>query len=213
MEATMEQQKLVLSDSLIRLVQSGSLEGICSAIQDQPGCVDLADEDGNTLLDYAIGLRKVGLVRALIVMGAKLDVADGTSTYLHDAVDVGGQAGLDIGRALLSGGADTNLLAFNDWTPLHRAAEYGYVDFVKLLLEYGADPNARTRIDERDTPLMTSARAGHVDVVRVLLERGADASLQDSCGRTALMIADREGHGRIVELLRGHSDTPGQKAT
>ena len=32
----------------------------------------------------------------------------------------------------------------NDWQPLHEAARGGHVDVVKLLIDKGADPHART---------------------------------------------------------------------
>ena len=59
------------------------------------------------------------------------------------------------------------------WTALHEAAKRGHVDDVRLLLEHGADPNAREPGDNT-TPLHWAAAHGHVDVVRVLLDAGAD---------------------------------------
>jgi catechol 2,3-dioxygenase-like lactoylglutathione lyase family enzyme len=47
------------------------------------------------------------------------------------------------------------------------------VDAVRVLLERGADPNAREQGDNT-TPLHWAAALGHVDVVRALLDAGAD---------------------------------------
>lgn len=59
------------------------------------------------------------------------------------------------------------------WTELHEAAKRGYLDAVRLLLEQGADPNAREPGDNT-TPLHWAAALGHVHVVRALLDAGAD---------------------------------------
>ena len=56
-------------------------------------------------------------------------------------------------------------------TGLHLAVEH--VGAVRLLLEHGADPNARDAGDNA-SPLHFAAGGGSVDVVRALLDAGAD---------------------------------------
>ena len=70
---------------------------------------------------------------------------------------------------------------------------------VALLLDAGADPNARLRGDE--TPLMTAARTGKPGPVKALLARGADVNAKERRGQTALMWAAAEGHAEVVEAL------------
>ena len=41
-------------------------------------------------------------------------------------------------------------------------------------------------------------------VVKLLIEKGADINARDNSGRTALMIASKNGHTQIVELLKAH---------
>lgn len=43
---------------------------------------------------------------------------------------------------LIQVGADINAKARNDETPLHKAADYGNIDAVRVLLAHGADPNS-----------------------------------------------------------------------
>jgi ankyrin repeat protein len=59
------------------------------------------------------------------------------------------------------------------WTGLHGAAARGHLAIVRLLLEQGADPNAREAGDHT-IPLHWAAAHGHVDVMRALLDAGAD---------------------------------------
>jgi ankyrin repeat protein len=62
---------------------------------------------------------------------------------------------------------------YGGWTGLHEAAKRGHLDAVRLLLDSGADPNARETGDNT-TPLHWAAALGNVEVVRALLDAGAD---------------------------------------
>jgi ankyrin repeat protein len=59
------------------------------------------------------------------------------------------------------------------WTGLHCAARVGKADGVRLLLDYGADPNAREAGDNTGA-LHWAAASGDLESVRALLDAGAD---------------------------------------
>lgn len=59
------------------------------------------------------------------------------------------------------------------WTGLHEAAKGRRVDIVRLLLEHGANPNAREAGDNT-YPLHWAAATGHHETVRALLDAGTD---------------------------------------
>ena len=91
------------------------------------------------------------------------------------------------------------------WTPLHIAAlNNTQSETVLLLLEYGADVNARTL--EGWTPLHCATRhRSNPDIVALLIEWGADIEARDVSGRTALHDAVRlNSDPDTVKLLLEH---------
>lgn len=85
--------------------------------------------------------------------------------------------------------------------PLIIAARSGQVGLVKLLLDRGADVNARDKETET-TALIAAAHQGHVQVVDILLQKGVDVNAKDKTGKTALSEATRYNHDDVAKLLR-----------
>lgn len=88
-------------------------------------------------------------------------------------------------------------------TPLHDAAAKGHVDVAELLLGHGADVNARDRC-LRMTPLHCAASGGHAAMVALLLDHGAHPHLRDQSRNTAEMLARRQNHHAVLEVLRAN---------
>lgn len=83
-------------------------------------------------------------------------------------------------------------------TPLMYAAAVGSQDAIKLLVEAGADVNAKNAFDA--TPLMWAA--GDIAKVRLLLAKGAGVNARSKVGRTPLLIAAlHDGASEIVRLM------------
>lgn len=85
--------------------------------------------------------------------------------------------------------------------PLHRAAYDGDTEAVRMLLEAGADVNARDR--HGTTPLLASIFEGRsTGTLRVLLEAVADVNaLQDGDGWTPLHHAASRGNVAAIRML------------
>jgi uncharacterized protein len=84
---------------------------------------------------------------------------------------------VEAARLLVERGAEVNSASRNDMRvmPLHSAAATGdpdaRYDLAKLLLEHGADPNARQQDDY--TPLMAADQHGDERLRELLVEHGA----------------------------------------
>ena len=85
---------------------------------------------------------------------------------------------------------------------LITAAYNGDLEYVRELLEDGADIEVETEKDE--TALMQAAWPGHIEVVKLLLERGAKVDAKDEDGDTSLIKAAYHGRLEVVRLLLAH---------
>jgi ankyrin repeat protein len=102
---------------------------------------------------------------------------------------------------LLRWGANVDLRNAQGATALHDAALAGKLDVVQLLVEKGANVNAKDN-ESGATPLHHAASWGRTEVVTFLLENGADASIRTKGGDTALESAVVAGQKEVAELLR-----------
>ena len=85
-------------------------------------------------------------------------------------------------------------------TPLMYAAWYGDAGSVRLLLKYGADPNASN--DAGATALMWAVDDS--EKARLLLERGADANARSQDGATPILLAASKAWiGRCCKAAAG----------
>ena len=139
-------------------------------------------------------------------------------------------------RVLLKGGTDPNARSghLDGVTALMLSGYANSLELVKVLLEWGADPNIQddngytalmdageservTRLllvggadpniqnNDGETPLMRSSKTGHLEVVKVLLEYGADPGMTNKKGKTALMMATDQD---VIEYLKGQGGKP-----
>lgn len=91
-------------------------------------------------------------------------------------------------KSLLDQGADPNIRdAVNDITALMKAAIQEHFDICTLLIENGADIEAKTSYNW--TALMVAAYKGHTEICKLLIEKGANVGAKDNLKRTARMIA------------------------
>ncbi len=109
---------------------------------------------------------------------------------------------------LLDWGADINVTGSTfAITALHFEAGSEVADpwWVKVLIDHGADPDARDKEDQ--TPLFYAALGNNVEIIDVLVENGASVNAQDSVGCAALhYVASSRGVERAVALVQNGAD-------
>jgi ankyrin repeat protein len=124
-------------------------------------------------------------------------------TPLHLAAFFG-QA--EAARFLLQHGADLEAVTRNrrfaaGAHPLHSAVAAQDREVVALLLEAGADPNARQH--GGFTPLLEAAQLGNVDLVVLLLAHGTDRGGRLDDGSSAADLARKAGNAPLADRLEG----------
>ena len=149
------------------------------------------------------------VAQCLLEHGADVELRDQLdNTPLNLAARYGQ---FDAVRFLLEHNADFNPPDRNGWTPLHnsimgRGLNADRPKIARLLLKYGANPNARAH--DLRTPLhLASMRTDSLDILRILLEHGADLYAEDRDGKTPLQLS-LDGGGEfeeVTQLLSGYS--------
>lgn len=113
----------------------------------------------------------------------------------------------EVARLLIDRGARVAVrFAKVNHTPLHAAAAHGFVPMMQLLLEHGADPDAKDSTGF--TPLMDAAEQGRTLAIRILLLAGAKVDAVSTVRRSALWLASSRGHAESVGYLLNHGADP-----
>ena len=137
--------------------------------------------------------------RLLAADAAEIDaLGDDGFSALHYAAFQGGAAAT---RALLAGGANPNVVAANATRvrPLHSAAAARDAESAELLLDAGADPDARQQLGY--TALHAAAHHDDEAMAALLLRHGADPSLRNEQGADARGIARARESAAVLALL------------
>lgn len=181
-------------DQIARAIYDGKPEKVRELLQIPPSNLNTDGE----LLAYAINAvghsgykpeERMECLKLLFQAGAKLDsVNHGLEVPIHfAAADVGNAALL---RLLLEQGADANATHyhFKRHILFEAVGAHGEPEAtVKVLLDFGADPNATAVYDEEQgsiTPLWRAAELDRWGICATLIERGADPNFKTADGKT-----------------------------
>ena len=87
------------------------------------------------------------------------------------------------------------------WTPLHAAAFAGNTEVAALLLEHGAEVNARADNKFKNSPLQVGLLTAQLEMTRLLIAKGADVNQKQALGFTPLQEPSLAGNERLIEVL------------
>ena len=147
--------------------------------------------------------RLVGAVAGTAGLAVLLALAPVSAAVDAPLADAAMRRDVDAVRGLIARGANLDAAHGDGMTALHWAAQRGDDEVVALLVDAGADVEARTRLGSH-TPLHVASRSAQVSVVRTLLMAGADASAVTTTGATALHFAAGSGSAGSVAALLDH---------
>lgn len=156
----------------------------------------------NTALTLACFQGRAEVVSLLLDKRANIEHRAKTGlTPLMEAASGGYEI---VGRILLERGADVNAapVPSSKDTALTISAEKGHLKFVQLLVEYGAQLDAKNK--KGCSALWLACNSGHLEVVQSLVLNHADADSSDSRRTSCLMAAFRKGHIKICKFLVKH---------
>ena len=152
------------------------------------------------------------IIQFLVYHGVDVNSADNGIRLapLHISVI---QRHLGATKALLINGADVNLKANFDFSPLHIAVgKHSNEEIVFWLVNKGAQINAKNT--QGQTPLHTAIAAryhgpkdyAHRDMIGWLMEKGANPYIKDKDGKTPYDIAqdNRKQHLGVARLLKAY---------
>jgi ankyrin repeat protein len=105
-------------------------------------------------------------------------------------------------EVLLNAGARVNDAShnFQQVSPLHSAAAADNPRLCRMLIDRGAEVNARQQ--GGFTPLHTAAQNGNLEMVKLFLSRGAEMNALTSQGRTPLSLAKESKNDELIRLLQ-----------
>ncbi|HTI10065.1 MAG TPA: ankyrin repeat domain-containing protein [Puia sp.] len=218
---------MIADVSLTEAIQKGDMPLLEKYLADNPLLADGRTPDGVSLLLFALYCRNTEAAQVIKKHKPSMDayeaVCCGDLERVRALIDPSPErinqpspdgfsllgfacffGQVTVARYLVEKGAAIDAPSVNSFkvAPIHSAAAISSYPLVKLLVEKGADVNARQQ--GNFTALHAAAGHGVPEIVRLLLENGADAGAVTDAGETPLFLAEKNGHAEVAELIRSH---------
>tara|TARA_B100001094_G_C18085773_1_gene747652 strand:- start:252 stop:1304 length:1053 start_codon:yes stop_codon:yes gene_type:complete len=162
------------------------------------------DNEGITALNYEVRHRNVEVVRMLLDYGARINdnklygltIID--NVIKHNLVDI-----IKLLIPKITNKTYINKLLIYAMDYNHNINPDERIDLVRLLLDYGANPNVDfDHFYSSSTLLIRASAHGWVEIIKLLLDYGADINAIDSYGSTALMSGINENNPNKFDTVK-----------
>ncbi len=210
---------------LIEFIKTGDNNQLASKLNQDPSLVDTKTEQGISILQFATYCRNSEAIRILREHKAHLDIFEAAAlgevkivkqlldekprlldNYSTDGFTLLGLAAffghLDLAQELLEKGADPNIAANNQFkvAPIHSACATSNLKMAALLIQNGADVNAKQMQDV--TSIHSAAHNGQTELVQILFDNRADINAKMENGLTPLSMAVEGKFKETEDLIR-----------
>lgn len=175
-------------------IQHGDAARVGELLSAEPALAAARNERGDSALLAAAYLGRRDIIDRLIAAGAEPTLWEACALGLKERV-------VDL---LRRDPAAVGGYSHDGWTALHLAAFFGHRELAALLIERGADVNARSKSEtfaRANTPLHAAAANRQVEVAELLVARGADVNARDGSGFTPLALAANSRSDLLMLLL------------
>jgi ankyrin repeat protein len=172
-------------------IKQGDAIKVATMIKEDPSL--LSDRDENGLGPYTVARysRQDEVAKLLLDKGVELDIFAACMAGVQERVV----------ELLAADRGLVNSYSHDGWTPLHLAAFFGRPEIAEVLVANGADVQARSKNDMRNTPLHAAVAGKRSTVASVLLAHGAEVNATQHGGWTALHSAAQNDDFELVQLL------------
>jgi len=210
---------------LIEFIKTGDNNQLASKLNQDPSLADSKTEQGISILQFAAYCRNTEAIRILREHKSHLDIFEAATlgevkrvkqlldekpellnNYSTDGFTLLGLAAffgyLDLAQELLEKGADPNIAANNQFkvAPIHSACATSNLKMAALLIQNGADVNAKQMQDV--TSIHSAAHNGQTELVQLLFDNRADINAKMVNGLTPLSMAVEGKFKETEDLIR-----------
>ena len=217
---------------LTNLVRQQLAEAAAAGNDSDVVVAGLVGRGGGGLTALVFAAREGDLESTKLLVAAGADVNQTTEYGWTPLLVATNNRHYRIAKWLVENGANVDSANKGAWTPLYLATDnrnieggdfpvpkpdMDHLDFIKILLDHGANPNLRVKDDTLTrtiftmqwffesgaTPFVRAAQSGDVELMQLLMKHGADPKIATDFGDTALSAA--AGIGWVEGVTYEHS--------